>query len=275
MDVKSAFLNGVLEEEVYARQPPGFESEKYPYRVYKLRKALYGLKQTPRAWYGRLRGFLFERGFEMRKVDQSLFLLRQGRDILIVQVYMDDIVFGGSSNSHVARFDMSKKFEMSMMGELQFFLGLQIKQSKEGTFVHQAKYTQDIVRKFKMEDSKAMAMPMSTTAALDADEEGEHVDQKEYWSMIESLLYLTATRPDIQFLVCLCARFQASPRTSHQQAVKQIFMDLRHTPDFGLSYPASSSLALHGFSDADFAGCRLNRKSTSGTCQFLVSSLLS
>jgi hypothetical protein len=139
MDVKSAFLNGVLEEEVYARQPPGFESEKYPRRVYKLRKALYGLKQVPRAWYGRLRGFLFERDFEMGKVDQTLFLLRQGRDILIVQVYMDDIVFGGSSNSLFARFadDMSKEFEMSMMGELQFFLGLQIKESKEGTFVHQ------------------------------------------------------------------------------------------------------------------------------------------
>jgi hypothetical protein len=133
MDVKSAFLNGVLEEEVYLRQPLGFESEKYPHRVYKLRKALYGLKQVPRAWYGRLRGFLFERGFEMGKVDQTLFLLRQGRDILIVQVYVDDIVFGGSSKSLVARFaeDMSKEFEMSMMGELQFFLGLQIKQSKE------------------------------------------------------------------------------------------------------------------------------------------------
>jgi hypothetical protein len=103
IDVKSAFLNGVLEEEVYVRQPPGFESEKYPHRVYKLRKALYGLKQEPRAWYGRLRGFLFERGFEMGKVDQTLFLLRQDRDILIVQVYVDDIVFGGSSNSLVAR----------------------------------------------------------------------------------------------------------------------------------------------------------------------------
>jgi hypothetical protein len=171
MDVKSAFLNGVLEEEVYVRQPPGFESEKYPHQVYKLRKALYGLKEAPRAWYGRLRGLLFERGFEMGKVDQTLFLLRQGRDILIVQVYVDDIVFGGSSNSLVARFaeDMSREFEMSMMGELQFFLGLQIKQSKEGTFVHQAKYTKDIVRKFKMEDSKAMAMPMSTTTTLDAD----------------------------------------------------------------------------------------------------------
>jgi hypothetical protein len=148
---------------------------------------------------------LFERGFETGKVDQTLFLLRQGRDILIVQVYVDDIVFGGSSNSLVARFaeDMSREFEMSMMGELQFLLGLQIKQSKEGTFVHQAKYTKDIVRKFKMEDSKAMTTPMSTTTTLDADEEGEHVDQKEY--RIGSLLYLTATRPDIQFSVCLCA----------------------------------------------------------------------
>jgi hypothetical protein len=157
----------------------------------------------------------------MGKVDQTLFLLRHGRDILIVQVYVDDIVFGGSPNSLVARFadDMSRKFEMTMMGELQFFLGLQIKQSKEGTFVHQAKYTKDIVRKFMMEDSKAMATPMSTTTTLDADEEGEQVDQKEYRSMIGSLLYLTATRPDIQFSVCLCARFQASPRTSHRQAL--------------------------------------------------------
>jgi hypothetical protein len=118
---------------------------------------------------------------------------------MIVQVYMDDIVFGGSSNSLVARFadDMSREFEMSMSGELQFFLGLQIKQSKEGTFVHQAKYTKDIVRKFKMEDSKAMATPMSMTTALDADEEVEHVDQKEYRSIIVSLLHLTVTGPNI------------------------------------------------------------------------------
>jgi hypothetical protein len=215
------------------------------------------LKQAPRAWYGRLREFLFERGFEMGKVDQTLFVLRQGRDIFIVQVYVDDIVFGGSFNCLVARFaeDMSREFDTSMMGELQFFLGLQIKQSKERTFVHQDKYTKDIVRKVKMEDSKAMTTLMSTTTALDADEEGEHVDQKEYRSMIGSLLYLTATKPDIQFSVCLCARFQASPRTSHRQAVKRIFRYLRHTPDFGLWYSASSFLALHGFSDADFAWC--------------------
>jgi hypothetical protein len=277
MDVKSAFLNGVLEEEVYVRQHPGFEGEKYHHRVYKLRKALYELKQAHRSWYGRLRGFLFEGGFEMGKVDQTLFLLRQGRGILIVQVYVDDIVFGGSSNSLVARFaeDMSREFEMSMMGELQLFLGLQIKQSKEGTFVHQAKYTKDIVRKFKMEDSKAMTKPMTTTTAPDVDEEGEYMDQKEYRSMIGSLLYLTATRPDIQFSVCLWDRFQASPGTLHRQAVKRIFRYLRHTPDFGLWYSASSSLALLGFSDADFAGCRLDKKSTTRTCQFLGSSLVS
>jgi hypothetical protein len=131
------------------------------------------------------------------------------------------------------------------------------------------------VRKFKMEDSKAMATPMSTTTTLDADEEGEHVDQKEYRSMIGSLLYLMATRPDIQFSVCLCACFQASLRTSHRQAVKRISRYLRHTPNIGLWYSASSSLALHGFSDADFVGCLLDRKSTSRTCPFLGSSLVS
>jgi hypothetical protein len=122
-------------------------------------------------------------------------------------VYVDDIIFGGSSHSLVARFleDMSK--ELSLMGELQFFLGLQIKQAKKGTFVHQVKYTKDILKKFRMDDLKALSTPMSTTTTLDGDEDGEPVDQKEYGSMIGSPLYLTTTRPDIQFSVCLCARF--------------------------------------------------------------------
>jgi hypothetical protein len=199
MDVKGAFLNGFLEQEVYVRQPPAFESVEFPNRVYRLIKALYGLKQAPCAWYGRLKGFLFSKGFEMGKVDKTLFLLRQGDDILIVRVYVDDIVFGGLSHSLVVRFakDMSQEFEMSMMGELQFFLGLQIKQAKKGSFLHQAKYTKDILKKFKMDDSKPLPTPMSTTTALDMDEDGEPVDQKEYRSMIDSLLYLTVTRPDI------------------------------------------------------------------------------
>jgi hypothetical protein len=209
MDVKSAFLNGFLEEEVYVKQPPGFESVEFFHRVYRLRKALYGLKQAPRAWYGHLRGFLFSKGFEMGKVDKTLFILRQGDDILIVHVYVDHIALDGSSHSLVARYaeDMSKEFEMSMMGELQFFLRLLIKQAKEGTFVHQAKYMKDILKKFKMDDSKPMSTLMSTTAALDADEDGEPMDQNEYRSMIGSLLYLTVTRPNIQFSLCLCAHF--------------------------------------------------------------------
>ncbi|WVZ80373.1 hypothetical protein U9M48_027849 [Paspalum notatum var. saurae] len=149
---------------------------------------------------------------------------------------------------------MSREFEMSLMGELQFFLGLQIKQGLEGTFVHQAKYTRDILKKFNMGDSKPMTTPMSTNAALDADEDGEAVDQKKFRGMIGSFLYLTATSPDIQFAVCLCARYQASPRTSHLQAVKRIF---------------------RGFSDADHASCQIDRKSTSGTCQLLETSLVS
>jgi hypothetical protein len=133
-------------------------------------------------------------------------------------VYVDDIVFGGSSHSLVARFavDMSKEFKMFMMGELQFFLELQIKQAKDGTFVHQVKYIKDILKKFKMDDWKPLPTLMSMTTLLDADKNEELVDQKEYWSMIGSLLYLTATRLDIQFSMCLCAHFQASPRISHR-----------------------------------------------------------
>ncbi|WVZ89771.1 hypothetical protein U9M48_036135 [Paspalum notatum var. saurae] len=247
MDVKSAFLNGFIEEEVYVRQPPGFESARFLDRVYKLRKALYGLKQAPRAWYARLKSFLLKSGFVMGSVDKTLFLLSHG----------------------------AREFEMSLMGELQFFLGLQIKQGLEGTFVHQAKYTRDILKKFNMGDSKPMTTPMSTNTALDADEDGEAVDQKEFRWMIGSLLYLTATRLDIQFVVCLCARYQASPRISHRQAVKRIFRYLKFTPELGLWYSSGSSLSLRGFSDTDHAGSRIDRKSTSGTCQLLGTSLVS
>ncbi|WVZ58251.1 LOW QUALITY PROTEIN: hypothetical protein U9M48_008537 [Paspalum notatum var. saurae] len=277
MDVKSAFLNEFIEEEVYVRQPPGFESAKFPNLVFKLRKALYGLKQAPRAWYARLKNFLLQSGFVIRSVDKTLFLLSRGSDTLIVQIYDDDIIFGGSSHALVSSFaeQMSREFEMNLMGELQFFLGLQIKQSPEGTFVHQAKYTRDILKKFDMGDSKPMTTPMSTNTTLDADEDGEAVDQKEFRGMIGSLLYLTASRPDIQFAVCLCARYQASPRISHRQAVKRIFMYLKFTPELGLWYSSGSSLSLRGFSDADHAGCQIDRKSTSGTCQLLGTSVVS
>jgi hypothetical protein len=213
----------------------------------------------------------------MGSMDKTLFLLKHGSDTLLVQIYVDDIFFGGSSHALVSRFSdlMSREFEMSMMGELNFFLRLQIKQTQDGTFVHQGKYTKDVLKKFDMGEGKPLLTPMSTSTTLDADENGEPVDKKEYRSMIGSLLYLTATRPDIHFAVCLCAHFQASPHTSHRKVVKRIMRYIRFTPEFGLWYSLSFVLSLCGYSDADFAGCLLERKSTSGTCQFLGTSFVS
>jgi hypothetical protein len=152
MDVRSAFLNSVIQEEVYVRQSPGFESPKYPDRVYKLSKALYGLKQASRDWYARFKIFLLEHGYVMWSVDKTIFTLNHVTDFLLVQIYVDDIIFGGSSHTLVSRFQemMKSEFQMSMMGELTFFLGIQVKQTKQGTFVHQAKYTKNLMKKFNM-----------------------------------------------------------------------------------------------------------------------------
>jgi hypothetical protein len=169
---------------------------------------------------------------------------------------------------------MESEFQMPMMGELTFFLGIQVKQTKQGTFIHQAKYTNDLMKKFNMAELKPVSTPMSSVASLGPDEDGETVDQREYRSIISSLLYLTVTRPDIQFVVGLCACFQASPRSLHRTAVQRNFRYLKHTHEFGIWYSASSSLDLVGFFDVDFAGCGIDRKSTSGTCYFLGSSLV-
>jgi hypothetical protein len=164
---------------------------------------------------------------------------------------------------------------MSMMGELKYFLGLQVKQLQEGTFLSQTKYIQDILTKFGMKDAKPIKTPMGTNGHLDLDTGGKFVDQKVYRSMIGSLLYLCASRPDIMLSVCMCARFLADPKEVHLRAVKRILRYLVHTPKIGLWYPKGSSFDLLGYSDADWAGCKINRKSTSGTCQFLGRSLVS
>jgi hypothetical protein len=163
---------------------------------------------------------------------------------------------------------------MSMMGKLTFFLGIQVKQMKQDTFIHQAKYINDLMKKFNMVELKPVSTPMSMGMVLNLDENGEDVDQREYRSMIGSLLYLTVTRPDIQFVLCLCTSFPSSPHSSHQTAVQRIFRYLKHTPEFGIWYSASFSLDLVGFSDADFAGYGIDRKSTSDTCHFLGSFLV-
>jgi hypothetical protein len=209
MDVKSAFLNGVIQEEVFVRQPLDFENPKYPNRVYNLSKALYKLKQASWTWYATLKTFLLEYGYVMGSVDKTLFTLKHGNVFLLIQIYMDDIIFGGSSHTLVSSFQemMEKEFQISMMRELTFLLGIQVKQTKQGIFVHQAKYTKDPMKKFNM----------ATT--LDPDENGKAIDQREYRSMMGSLLYLTVTRSDIQFDVCLCVCFQASPCSSHRTTV--------------------------------------------------------
>jgi hypothetical protein len=169
---------------------------------------------------------------------------------------------------------MESEFQMPMMGELTFLFGIQVKQTKQGTFVHQAKYTKDLMKKFNMAELKPVSTPTSSSTSLGLDEDGEAVDQREYKSMIGSLLYLIVTQPDIQFTVGLCAHFQASPRSSHRTTVQRIFRYLKQTPEFGIWYSASSSLDLVGFSDDDFAGCGIDRKSTCRTCHFLGSSLV-
>ena len=277
MDVKSAFLNGFIDQEVYVDQPPGFENESYPDHVFKLSKALYGLKQAPRAWYERLSGFLIENGFKRGIVDTTLFTKQSSQDLLIVQIYVDDIIFGATNENLCKDFSiiMQKEFEMSMMGELNFFLGLQVIQTHDGTFINQTKYTMELLKRFRMEDSKPVGTPMCTSTKLDKDEEGIKVEEKKYRGMIGSLLYLTASRPDIMFAVCLCARFQSCPKESHLNAVKRILRYLKGTLNFGLWYPKCHELPLCGFSDADFGGCKIDRKSTTGICNFLGNCLVS
>ena len=170
---------------------------------------------------------------------------------------------------------MQGEFEISMMGELSFFLGLQVKQSKEGIFVCQSKYCKDILKKFEMEACKAATTPMSTNYYLGADEVGSEVDQTMYMGLIGSLLYLTASRPYIMFVVWLCARFQSCPKESHLKATKRILKYLKGTISMGLWYPLHSPIHFLGYSDSNFAGFKLDRKSTSGTCHLLGSSLIS
>jgi hypothetical protein len=277
MDVKSAFLNGNINELVYVKQPPGFEDPRNLNHVYRLKKALYELKQAPRAWYERLSGFLVKQGFKIGRVDTTLFTKEVNGELFICQIYVDDIIFGSTNNtlSHEFATMMSREFDMSMIGELNFFLGLQIKQLKEGTFISQDKYIKDVLKKFKMDDCKAIKTPMATNAHLNLDVDGKLVDQSLYCSLIGSLLYLTASRPDIMFSACLCAQFQANPKEYHLSALKGILRYLKHTPNIGLWYPKGATLELVGYSDFDFAGSVVDHKTTSKACHLLGRSLVS
>ncbi|GJX52992.1 putative ribonuclease H-like domain-containing protein [Tanacetum coccineum] len=231
MDVKSAFLYGKIEEEVYVCQPPGFEDPDFPDRVYKVEKALYGLHQAPRAWYETLSTYLLDNGFQRGKIDKTLFIRRDK--------------------------------------------GLQVKQKEDGIFISQDKYVTEILKKFGFTDVKTASTPMETQKPLLKDEDGEEVDVHLYRSMIGSLMYLTSLRPDIMFAVCACARYQVNPKVSHLHAVKRIFRYLKGQPKLGLWYPKDSPFDLVAYTDSDYAGASLDRKSTTGGCQFLGCRLIS
>ncbi|KAJ9565365.1 hypothetical protein OSB04_001331 [Centaurea solstitialis] len=245
MDVKSAFLYGTIDEEVYVCQPPGFEDPKYPDRVCKLRKALYGLHQAPRAWYDTLSSYLLENKFERGVINKTLFIKRTKTDMLLVQIYVDDIIFGSTKEDMCKEFEelMHKKFKMSSMGELTFFLGLQVKQKRDGIFINQSKYVATMLQKFGMNDAKPASTPMETHKHLTTDVEGR--------------------------------KFQVRSKESHLHAVKRIFKYLKGQPKLGLWYPYDNSFDLVAYTDSDYGGANLDRKSTSGGCQFLGGRLVS
>ncbi|GKC60275.1 putative ribonuclease H-like domain-containing protein [Tanacetum coccineum] len=214
-----------IKEEVYVCQPLGFEDPNFLDKVYKVEKALYCLHQAPRAWYATLSHYLLKNGFRKGIIDKTLFIKKNKNDILLVQVYVDDIIFGSTKKSMCSKFEemMHKKFQMSSMGELTFFVGLQVKQKDDGIFISQDKYVADILKKFDFAIVKTTSTPLELNKPLLKDEEADVVDVYLYRSMIGSLMYLTASRPDIMFAICNYARFQVSPKTSHLHAVKRIF----------------------------------------------------
>ncbi|GJS07428.1 retrovirus-related pol polyprotein from transposon TNT 1-94 [Tanacetum coccineum] len=209
MDVKTTFLHGTLKEDVYVCQPEGFIDADHPSHVYKLKKALYGLKQAPRAWYDELSTFLLQNHFFKGTIDPTLFIRRFDDDILVVQVYVDDIIFGFTHPRYTKLFSnlMKSRFEMSMMGEMTFFLGLQVNQSPCGIFINQSNYVLEILKKYGMESCDPVGTLMEIKDKFDLDQHRSLVNATKYHSMIDALMYLTSSRPDIVHATCLCARY--------------------------------------------------------------------
>ncbi|GJW06158.1 retrovirus-related pol polyprotein from transposon TNT 1-94 [Tanacetum coccineum] len=250
MDVKTAFLNGILCEEVYVNQSDGFVDPDNPNHVYRLKKALYGLKQAPRAWYDLLSSSLQSQDFSKGTVDPTLFIRREGKDMLLVQIYVDDIIFASTTPELCDKFAeiMCSKFKMSMMESL---------------------------KKYGMESSDPADTPMVEKSKLDEDPEGKAVDPTRYCGMIGTLMYLTSSRPDLVFVVCMCAQYQARPTEKHLHAVKRIFRYLRGTVNQGLWYSKDSAIALTAYVDAEHGGFQDTRRNTSGSMQLLGDRLVS
>nr|GEW71115.1 putative ribonuclease H-like domain-containing protein [Tanacetum cinerariifolium] len=276
-DVKSVFLYGRIDEEVYVTQPKGFVDPQHPKKVYKVVKALYGLHQAPRAWYATLSTFLLKHGYRRGTIDKTLFLKKNKSDIILVQVYVDDIIFGSTKKARCDEFKASMKgeFQMSAMGELTLFLGLQVQQRPDGIFINQDTYVQEILNKFDLRSVRMATTPYEAPKPKSKNKSDSPVNVHLYRSMIGSRMYLTASRPDIMFAVSACSRNQVTPTTANLEAVKKIFKYLKGQRKLGLWYPRESPLVLEAHSDSDYARENTDRKSTTGGCQFLGRRLIS
>ncbi|XP_059071614.1 uncharacterized mitochondrial protein AtMg00810-like [Cryptomeria japonica] len=258
-------------------QPEGFESSDYTDHVYRLKKALYGLKQAPRAWYSRLDSHLISKGFTKGNVDSTLYTKVVSNDLLASEIYVDDIIFGSTNDELSQSFStiMESEFEMSMLGPLSFFLGIQVSQLEHGLFISQTKYAKEMLKRFQMDQCTHVGTPMETGCKLVKVDDSPLVDQSKYRSMVGSLLYLTASRPDLMQAVCLVSRYQSAPRQSHLNAITRIFKYIQGTLDFGLWYPKHGDFTLIGYTDADWGGYIDDQHSTSGAAFFLGDRLVS
>jgi hypothetical protein len=278
MDVKTAFLNGELNEEVYVSQPPGFEAPNSRGKVLRLHKALYGLKQAPRAWNSKLDQVLQQLGFSRCPSEPAMYKRGEGSDRILLGIYVDDLIITSSSESGIITFkeEMKETFRMSDLGKLSFYLGLEVQQSETGIMVTQSAYAQRILEKNGMSDCNPCSTPTENRLKLSMDSTAEPVDATEFKSTVGSLRYLIHTRPDITFAVGYLSRFMEQPTKEHQAAAKHVLRYIAGTLRFGCWYPKRTEEAhLLGYTDSDHAGDQDDRKSTSGAFFFLGSSPIS
>jgi hypothetical protein len=276
MDVKIAFLNGVIEEEVYIEKPQGFEVEDRKSHVYKMKKSLYGLKQSPRAWYGRIDSFLMRFGFTKSKEESNLYFKVMNDELVILLLYVDDLFLTEEENLITeCKKRLASNFEMKDLGLMHYYLGLEVWQSLERIFLNQGKYTVKILKIFDMLEFKSMNTPMEAKFKLLVDTSSELIDATLYKQIIGSLMYLINTRPYICFSMNTLSQFLVEPNHVHLLAAKHVMRYLKGTIDCGLSYDGDHDFTLSGYTDADWAGSVSDRKSTSGCCFSLGSSMIS
>jgi len=277
LDVSNAFLHGDLQERVYLSQPPGFEDSSHPHHVCHLHKALYGLKQAPRAWYMKFSAYIQQMGFHRCPCNQSLFTHRQGSDIIMLLIYVDDILITGSSPSSIRSFisHLSAAFHMKDLGDAHFFLGLQITRNESTITVTQTRYLLSLLQKFELAGAKPVSTHIASSTSLTVGEGTLLSDSTYYRRLVGSLQYLTLTRPDISYAVHNVCQFMHHPHDSHLIAVKRVFQYLKGTLNIGLHFVKTPPIALRGFCDADWAGSRDDRRSMTGFAIYMGDNLLS